>query len=97
MSASTSPKTVQGIIERKPYLTWYVADPKQLSDASVLEHVLNYGDWEDVQHFIQIKGLEETAQLFARHAKQTRCNYLPEIKAYFTKYFQKHAASYSDQ
>ena len=48
--------TVNSIIKNKPYLVWYVKDPDKLSEESVLEHVLNYGNWEDVQQFIKIKG-----------------------------------------
>ena len=81
----------QDIILHKPYLAWYVKDPKKLSDASVLEHVLNYGNWDDVQEFIQIKGIKETAHIFSRSIQQPRSNYLPEVEQYFRNYFNKHA------
>lgn len=55
---------VNDIIKAKPYLAWYVKAPENLSEQSVLEHILNYGDWNDVQQFIKIKGLKETAKLF---------------------------------
>ena len=47
--------SVNDIIKNKPYLAWYVKDPARLSEESVLEHVLNYGNWDDVQQFIKIK------------------------------------------
>lgn len=81
----------QDIILRKPYLAWYVKSPVQLSDESVLEHVLNYGNWDDVQTYIRVKGMQETAKTFLRQAHQTRSNYLPEIKQYFDRYFAKYA------
>ena len=81
----------QDIILQKPYLAWYVKDPKKLTDASVLEHVLNYGNWDDVKEFIQIKGIKETAEIFAQSMKHTRSNYLPEVEQYFGKYFTRHA------
>ena len=43
---------VQDIIKKKPYLAWYVRNVESLSDESVLEHVLNYGTWEQVQESI---------------------------------------------
>ena len=46
---------VNAIIKNKPYLAWYVKEPEKLSEESVLEHVLNYGNWDDVQRFIKIK------------------------------------------
>ncbi len=81
----------QDIIIQKPYLAWYVKDPKKLSDASVLEHVLNYGNWSDVKEFIQIKGMKETAQIFTQSTKRSRSNYLPEVEQYFRNYFTRHA------
>jgi len=52
--------TVNSIIKNKPSLAWYIKDPDKLSEESVLEHVLNYGNWEDVQQFIKIKGKNKT-------------------------------------
>ena len=83
---------LQDIIKQKPYLAWYVKDPAKLSDKSVLEHVLNYGNWDDVQKYISIKGLKETAQTFMATLQQKRSNYFPEIQHYFTHYFTRHAS-----
>ena len=81
----------QDIIRKKPYLAWYVKDPNQLTDGSVLEHVLNYGNWDDVKMYIKIKGLSETSRIFTAGANKSRTNYLPEVRQYFTRYFQKYA------
>lgn len=78
---------VNTIIINKPYLAWYIKDPKNLSEESVLEHVLNYGNWEDVQQFISLKGIQETAAIFHRSFQNKRTNYQPSIRAYFTRYF----------
>lgn len=79
--------TVNTIIKNKPYLAWYVKDPDKLSEESVLEHVLNYGDWDDVQLFIKIKGINATAKLFKKTTEKKRSNYKPIIKDYFLRYF----------
>lgn len=79
--------TVNSIIKNKSYLAWYVKDPEKLSEESVLEHVLNYGNWEDVQQFIKLKGRKETAQLFNKTFAYKRSNYTPAIKSYFYRYF----------
>lgn len=81
--------SVNDIIKYKPYLAWYVKNPENLSQNSVLEHVLNYGNWDDVQQFIKIKGREETADLFERSLANKRCNYQPAIKNYFIRYFRR--------
>ena len=43
--------SVNDIIKAKPYLAWDVMDLEKLSEESVLEHVLNYGNWDDVREF----------------------------------------------
>jgi hypothetical protein len=82
---------VQQLLAKKPYLAWYVRDPSKLSDSSVLEHVLNYGDWEDVQDFISIKGMQPTAEIFRAQLQKSRSNYSPIIRQFFTRYFATHA------
>lgn len=81
--------TVNSIIKNKPYLAWYVKNPENLSEKSVLEHVLNYGNWDDVQAFIKIKGIIETGELFKQTIANKRTNYSPEIKSYFSRYFNR--------
>lgn len=85
-------RKVQDIIKKKPYLAWYIKNPEDLSDESTLEHVLNYGNWEDVQTFIKIKGLNETKNLFNKTTQQNRINYPDNIKHYFDLYFNSHDA-----
>lgn len=81
--------TVNSIIQNKPYLAWYIRDPEKLSEASVLEHILNYGNWDDVQLFIKIKGMSESAALFNKSSKNMRVNYTPAIQSYFSRYFNR--------
>lgn len=79
--------TVHAIISNKPYLAWYIKDPEKLSEESVLEHVLNYGNWDDVQQFITIKSKKSTARLFNKTILGKRSNYSPAIRSYFLRYF----------
>lgn len=55
--------SVNDIIKNKPYLVWYVKNPDKLSESSVLEHILNYGNWDDVQQFIKIKGFKKNKKI----------------------------------
>ena len=84
--------TIYQFIKKRPYLVWYVKDLNKLSEESIVEHVLNYGDWDDVQEMIKILGMKKTAEIFRTKSKQKRCNYRPEIKNYIHFYFNKHAA-----
>lgn len=82
---------IHEFIKKKPHLTWYIQDIDQLSEESILEHTLNYGDLDDVRKIIKIIGKRRAASIFARQAKAKRSNYRPEIKNYFTLYFKAHA------
>lgn len=88
---ATGKKNIHQFIEKRPYLVWYVKDVGKLSEESIVEHVLNYGDWDDVQEMIKILGMEKTAKIFQEKSEIPRSNYRPEIKNYFKLYFQKYA------
>lgn len=83
--------TIQQFIKKRKYLVWYVKNPEKLNNEAIVEAVLNYGDWDDVQEMIRILGIKKTAAIFREKSKQKRCNYLPDIKNYFTLYFNKYA------
>ena len=82
---------IHQFIKKRPYLIWYVKNLDKLSEDSIVEHVLNYGDWDDVQEMINILGIKKTAQIFQEKSEQPRSNYRPEIKNYFKLYFHKYA------
>ncbi len=79
---------VQNILKKKPYLAWDTDNIENLSEEAVLERILNYGDWEDVQQFIKIKGKKKTAQIFKSTLSKKRTNYDPAIAHYFSRYFK---------
>lgn len=83
--------TVRDIIKKKPYLIWYTKSYDSLSDEAVVEAVLNYGDWEDVQELIKILGIKKTAKIFRKQISGFRTNYRSEVKNYFKLYFNKYA------
>ena len=83
--------TIHQFIKKRKYLVWYVKDPGKLDNEAIVEAVLNYGDWDDVQEMIKILGIKKTAKIFAKKSNEKRCNYLPDIKNYFNLYFKKYA------
>ena len=83
--------TIHQFIKKRPYLVWYVKDFDRLSEESIVEHVLNYGDWDDVQEMIKILGIKKIAKIFRIKSDQPRSNYRREIKNYFQLYFNKYA------
>lgn len=78
-------------IKQRPHLIWYVKDAGEVSDESIVEHVLNYGTFKDVKELIQIMGIEKMASIFRKQISNRRDNYKPQIKNYFALYFDKYA------
>ncbi len=79
-------------IRSRPHLVWYVRDLERLSEESIVEHVLNYGTWEDCRELMRILGVARTAEDFRKRAELKRTNYRPEIKNFFQLYFNKYVA-----
>lgn len=82
---------IHSFIKKRKYLIWYVKDYDKLSAESIVEATLNYGNWDDVQTLIKILGIEKAAEIFRKEASKKRCNFYPEVKNYFTLYFNKYA------
>ena len=80
----------QHLIQRK-HLIWYTKDYDKLNDEAIVEAVLNYGDWDDVQELLKIMGIKRVAEVFQAHAFRPRTNYFPDIRNYFRLYFEKYA------
>ncbi len=78
-------------MKARKYLVWYVKNPEDLSAESIVEHTLNYGDWDDVQLLIKILGMKKIAEIFTKQTSRNRTNYRPEVSHYFNLYFKAHA------
>ncbi len=78
-------------VKKRKHLWWSTKNYNQLSQEAIVEAVLNYGDWDDVQELIKILGIKTVADIFYRQAEQRRSNYDPKIKNYFKLYFDKYA------
>jgi len=86
--------TIHQFIKTRPYLIWYVKNLDKLSEESIVEHVLNYGGWDDVQEMIKILGMKKTAKIFrakSQPSKMGRQNYSDITKHFFQLYFNKYA------
>ena len=80
----------QELIKNKQ-LIWYTNQYDKLDDEAIVEAVLNYGDWDDVQSLIKTLGMRHVADIFRAHAFRQRTNYLPEVSNYFNLFFEKYA------
>ncbi|MCC5946012.1 MAG: hypothetical protein JJT94_13865 [Bernardetiaceae bacterium] len=86
----------QEFIEKYKHLFWYLDKQKltQISDAVLVEFILNYGDLTSVKELIAVFGIEKVAQDFANSVRNKRHNYFPQVKNFFELYFQKHVPQY---
>lgn len=82
---------VTKLLKQKPYLHWWVKNKDTISLPSAVEAILNYGEIEDVQLLIQETGFDIVHTIFLDQIQRSRCNYKPQVKHYFTKFFQYHA------
>lgn len=84
-------KTLTELFKQKPYLIWYVENRENLSEKSMLEHILNYGTWEDYQVAESALGLKKIKALFNELVSGKRVNLKPQTKNYFTNYLRQYA------
>lgn len=80
---------IKEFVKKRKYLFWYIKDTDNLSKESIVEHILNYGDWNDFKELINIMGIDSIAEIFRIQSQKQRNNYRPKIKNYFQLYFDK--------
>ena len=78
-------------MKARKYLVWYIKNSEDLNVESIVEHTLNYGDWDDVQKLIKIIGIKKMAEIFRKQTSGFRTNYDIKTKNYFNLYFNRHA------
>jgi len=86
---------MKSFLEENKHLFWDIdkAGMNRLSDDSIVEHVLNYGDYKAVKTLLKLMGVNRTAEIFYRNAAPgRRINYFPEILHFFNLYFKRHAS-----
>ncbi len=83
--------TIKEFIKQRQYLVWDTKDPTLLSNESIVEACLNYGNFKDFKNLLKILGTAKTASIFQKQIDQKRCNYSNKTKNYFKLYFKKHA------
>ncbi|TSC93046.1 MAG: Uncharacterized protein CEN89_286 [Candidatus Berkelbacteria bacterium Licking1014_7] len=83
--------TIQDFAKQRPGLFWSTKNYDSLSEGTIVEAVLNWGNWDDVQGLFKILGIKKTAEIFRRQIARPRTNYDPKITNYFTLYFNRYA------
>ena len=78
-------------VRKRKTLFWSTKNYDGLSNAAIVEGILNYGDMNDVRELISLLGIQVVAKIFHEQTNRPRINYRPEVKNYFQLYFQKYA------
>lgn len=79
------------IIRKKPHLIWYSKNYDGFTEKTIFEHVLNYGEWEDVQELVKIYGFKSCLTILKELTKGPRQNLYPQVRHYFNLYFTNYA------
>lgn len=82
---------LKSFAKQRKHLFWYIKDTDNLSQESIIEHILNYGNWKDFKELVNIMGIDNVAKIFRAQIEKERNNYRPKIKNYFKLYFNEYA------
>lgn len=80
------------LIKDYSYLLWYVpeAAKQKISDYTLVEMILNNGDWQGFKRLIDTLGLKKVSDIFFEQLSRKRNNYRKQTRHFFTLYFNEH-------
>lgn len=83
--------TIQSFASKNPHLFWSVKDPKKLSTESIVEGILERGDFDDFKKIMGILGIKKLSEIFTNLSSSKRKNMSSKTIHYFKLYFKAHA------
>jgi len=90
MSEKMRKRSLIDLIKEKPYLFWDVKDIENLSEESIVEAVLNRGDFSDFLKLMDLIGIKRMADIFYNQISRRRKNYNKKTENYFRLFFETH-------
>ena len=81
------------IIEKHRNLFWYTPEDKKqsISDALLVERILNEGTLDDYRELVSALGGKRVAAIFFSAQGRQKSNYYPEIYNFFSLVLKKYA------
>lgn len=81
------------IIAKHKNLFWYTPEAKKqdISDALIVERILNDGTLDDYRELIDTLGGKRVAEVFFSATGRQKANYYPEIYNFFSLVLKKYA------
>lgn len=80
------------IIDKHKALFWYTPEEKkqEISDALLVETILNYGTLDDYRELVSVLGGKRVAEVFFASTGRQKSNYYPEIYHFFSLVLKKY-------
>lgn len=78
------------LIKKRRHLLWSTKNYDKLSEKSIVESILNYGNWEDYLSLEKILGVGRISKVFKKLKSKKRVNLRPQTINYFSKYFDRY-------
>lgn len=74
-------------------LFWSIPEDRkeEISEAVLVEYILNYGTLADCRELIRLMGIKHIAGVFKQAKGRQKLNYYPEIYNFFSLYFARYA------
>lgn len=91
--------TREQIIDKNSSLFWYTPEDKKhdISDALLVERILNDGTLDDYRDLISVLGGKRVAEVFFSAKGRQKNNYYPEIYNFFSLVLSQYVQGDSDQ
>lgn len=84
---------IKEFIKEYEYLFWYTPKEKKenISQAQLVETILNYGDLHAVKKLFNLLGMTSVAEIFYKATfNRNRTNYFKPVVNYFNLFFKRH-------
>ena len=85
--------TREQLIEKHKHLFWYTPEAQKhdISDALLVETILNEGTLDDYRELVAALGGRRVAEVFFAATGRQRANYYPEIRHFFSLVLRRYA------
>ena len=89
-------KDKTALLDKYQSLFWYFdkTNLHTISDAVMVEFILNYGSLEAVKELFDVLGTDKVAKEFSTSIQKNRHNYFPQVQHFFNLYFTKNVPEY---
>jgi len=86
------PNQLENFIKKNNHLFWWIPEnqKKNISTESLVESILNHGDEYSVAQLFELIGINKVSTIFFQQIGANRSNYYPQVKNFFTLYFNRH-------